>query len=148
MDTLRIERCVRSIERISHKKYVIHGALRRRTHLVPHKPSPTVNNKKLRKRGVYATSVAIVGILYATYRGDPIWKYARGKGFRLRVTGDGFNVSDGYIHICERRNFKGGKFVSYAKKSVRVLRSIRVRHGVLKYLLDKKHIRLVESFAG
>lgn len=147
MDELRIKRCIQSIERISHKHFVIHGSHCRRPVLIPQKPALTTNNKKLRKRAVYATSVVAVAVLYATYRGDPIWKYGRGKGMRLRITGEGFNVCDGFIQVCQRRSFEGGMFVSHSKKPVRVIRNIRVRHALLKYFLDKKSIRLVESFA-
>ncbi len=146
MNTLSAERLIRRIERIPHKEFVLHGSTRRRRLLIPRKPTLTTNNKELRRRAIYATSFVHIAILYAVVADDPRWKCSLKKSMRVLVPKDGLPVVSGYVHVCDRSLFTKNPYVSAATRPIRVKSVIKIDYRVLKHLLDKGEIQLVDKF--
>lgn len=144
VDTTSAIKVIKCIEKISHRKFVIHGSIRKTSILTPKRPKPKAKNKLLRQRAVYATSFVEIAIMYAVINGYPKWKLVKGKGFCLSIPKDGLLVSGGYIHVCKRKDFNWDPVVSFSKKPVRVVKVIRVPALALKVLTDTKRIATVE----
>jgi hypothetical protein len=139
---------IRRIANIPHTTAVIHGSQRRRRLLIPRKPSPTATKiKKYRQRAVYATSFVEIGVMYAVIKEDPLWKIGARNGLRLKMPeGFRYTTTKGFIHVCQKQAFKGGKFVSIAKKPVRPIRVIPVSPDLLIHTINEGDIKLVRSF--
>ena len=146
MDTFSASRLLKRIENISHEKFVIHGATSRRSLLIPKKPQPTARNKDCHQKAIYASSVLVVGIIYAVIQGDPRWKYVRREGISLTIPEGGYRFCEGYIHVCDRKDFKiGNALTSLSKRPVRPVEIIKVHPAVLEFLEQTRQLTFVRK---
>lgn len=146
MDTRKAERVLRSIQKIPHKHFVLHGSAVRSNTLVPNRPdmSSFTNQRKtkgFREKGVYGTLVREVALIYATLPNDVQWRFVRkGKFFHVRWRDKEVALHAGYIHVCRRSSFDRGALVIASKRAVKVVRTFRIDPEVLIYLWEKKRI--------
>ncbi len=136
---------LKRIEKISHKKFVIHGSITKRSVLIPKKPLPSARVKTFHQKAVYATSVVEIAILYAVIHGDPRWKYIPKEGFCVIVPEGGYKLCEGYIHVCLRKDFKGGPLASFSKKPVVPTDVIKVHPDMLTILKETNRLIFVEK---
>lgn len=148
MDTQKAKRVLRSIRKIPHRRFVLHGSLVRSNTLVPNRPNlKTFTNrrktKRIREKAVYGTLVVEVAVIYATLPKDIQWKYVKeGRYFHVRYQGEEIGLYDGYIHVCRRTSFDCGVGILTSKRAVKVVRTIRVNADTLEYLWREKRVRI------
>jgi hypothetical protein len=148
MNTYKVKRLLRTINSISHERFVLHGSLKRCTTLIPHRPKlETFKNtrkaKPLRRKVVYATRVTDIAVLYATMPNDTQWYYEKAqKCMRVLHTDPELMLYAGFIHVCSGRNFSKGARIVSSKHSAKVVRTFKITPEVFVYLWDKKIIRI------
>lgn len=155
MNTQKAERVLRSIRKISHKHFVLHGSQTKSNTLIPKRPNVRFKKRKeLHQKGIYATSMTTIAVMYATLENSITWKYFFKKEEIeiLHKIPDGVEEStlalyNGYIHVCHRNNFKHiGPLILFSKRPARVVRTFKISHEILLYLWDKKEIQFVPKF--
>ncbi|HCC06352.1 TPA: hypothetical protein DEP94_03285 [Candidatus Nomurabacteria bacterium] len=155
MNTEKAKRVLRSIRKIPHKHFVLHGSLTRSNTVLLRRPNVRFKKRKeLHQKGIYATSLTEIAIMYATLENSIVWKYMLKKKeicILHKITNDTekstLNVYNGYIHVCRRHTFnQGGPLISFSKRPARVVRTFKISHEVLLYLWDKKDIKFVPEF--
>lgn len=151
MDTLKAKRILRNIQKIPHKKFVLHGSLRRSTTILPNRPSlDTFKNPRKAKglcgKAVYATRLTCIAVLYATLPNHVHWKYSKTERcIRVLHEGPALPVYTGYVHVCRGKSFGRGGFITKSKHPAKVVKTFKVTPEVLLYLWDKKEIGFFSS---
>ncbi len=147
MNTQKAKRVLRSIQKIPHKRFVLHGSLVRSNTLLPNRPNLEIFTNKRKARGirekaVYGTLISVVAVIYATLPNNTQWKYVKKeKYFHILHREEYLTPSSGYIHVCRRTSFDYGVGILASKQAVRVVRTIRVSSDVLEYLWRKRDVR-------
>ena len=155
METQKAKRVLRIIRSIPHQHFVLHGSLIRSNTLLPNKPKLKFKkHRKLNKKGVYATAVINIAVMYASMENRMKWKFIR-KGGEIHVLHekkDGeekpiLNLYDGYIHVCRREIFgKAGALILFSKRPAKVVRTFKISHEIFLYLWNKKAVKIVPEF--
>lgn len=124
MNQITFDRIFKRLERIPHEKFVIHGSARKSSILIPKKPRPLGVFRD--KKAVYATLAIDVALIHAVMRGNFEYKYVKGKGVVITIKDNEVILEPGYIHVCDRRDFKGRVIFLYSDKPVRPVEVIKV----------------------
>ncbi len=150
MNTDNVKRVLRSIQKIPHRHFVLHGSMRRSNTLIPHRPllekfkNPR-KAKALRKKAVYATRVVHIAVIYATMPNDTQWKWKRKeKNFRILHREKNPVLCSGYIHVCRATSFGRGAAITSSKRPVKVVKTFRIPPDVFLHLWDNKEIQLFD----
>lgn len=150
MDTQKAKRVLRSIRKIRHEKFVLHGSLVKSNTLLPRRPKLKGFKSKrktrgIKERGVYATRLVEVAVLYASLPYDLQWQPIRRERYiRVGFVGKEIQVREGYIHVCRATSFDGRGLITRSKKAVKVVRTFRLPIDAFLYLWDRQDIRLYD----
>lgn len=150
MDTQKAKRVLRSIHKISHKHFVLHGSLTRSNTILARKPSldtwrNTRKAKGIREKGVYATRLVDLAVLYATLPNDTMWRRVKkGRYIRILYQKPELILFRGFIHVCRADSFDKRALITVSKRSVKVVRTFRITPEVFMYLWEKKQLRIFD----
>lgn len=144
MDTQSAERLLQRIHRIPHKKFVLHGAPRPHRVLLPQKQRYSRLPRRFREKAVYGTAYTPVAVLHALLPIEPRWKYIRGMGIQVFVSGDELSVENyGYIHVCRKEGFRGNALIYSNRARVRAVRILKISPTILRLLHESGHLEFV-----
>ncbi len=148
MDTHKAQRVLRSIQKIPHERFVLHGSLTRSNTLLPNKPTlKTFRNtrkaKGLKEKAVYATRLTHVAVVYATLPNDTAWRLnKKGKCLNVLAREPEVSLFSGYIHVCRAASFDRGRLITTSGRAVKVVRTFKITPDVFAYLWHKQDLRL------
>ena len=151
MNTLAIKLKLRSLERIPHEQFVLHGSRKRSNTLIPKRPKlESWRNKRkarhLLQKAVYATRVIAIAVIYASLPNDAQWRYVKkGRYIRVLHREPEISIYPGYIHVCRRTSFNRGALITTSKHPVRVVKTYKIPPEMLQFLWGKKQIRFFDT---